>query len=295
MKDIFDFKRFGKYFVSDFRNCSANFGLSLITLPLMIYVVCYLISISFGLIENHEWSGLNLGIGSRAALFACIMFCIIVTMPVKCYGKITEKQYGSFWLTLPASRLEKFISMFLMTCIIFPIAGIATYLAVDALICTFDHTCGNNLIAGGMELIRNMGDIKELTMNLVDESVTIEDAALIQEIVSQMNSPLLYIDEIFGITLPFLLGAIFFKNGKTVKTMLVLFALSTVFSISITPIMENWASEVMTGLNDGTAVIRKLFDNGLFKNLALIDTISDTLLNLAIMTCIWFRIKTLKH
>lgn len=291
--DNFNFRRFGKYFSTDIRTCWSNYGLSLLTISILSPVFFYILITTFHLILNSSWDGPDMGL--RFFVFCIALACLVITMPVKCYGKITEKQYGTFWLTLPASRLEKFISMFLMTCIIFPIAGIATYLAVDALICAFDHTCGNNLIAGGMELIRNMGDIKELTMNLVDESVTIEDATLIQEIVSQMNSPLLYIDEIFGITLPFLLGAIFFKNGKTVKTILVLFALSTVFSISITPIMENWASEVMTGLNDGTAVIRKLFDNGLFRNLALIDTISDTVLNLAIMTGIWFRIKTLKH
>ena len=291
--DNFNFRRFGKYFSTDIRTCWSNYGLSLLTISILSPVFFYILITTFHLILNSSWDGPDMGL--RFFVFCIALACLVITMPVKCYGKITEKQYGTFWLTLPASRLEKFISMFLMTCIIFPIAGIATYLAVDALICTFDHTCGNNLIAGGMELIRNMGDIKELTMNLVDESVTIEDAALIQEIVSQMNSPLLYIDEIFGITLPFLLGAIFFKNGKTVKTILVLFALSTVFSISITPIMENWATEVMTGLNDGTAVIRKLFDNGLFRNLALIDTISDTVLNLALMTGIWFRIKTLKH
>ena len=291
--DNFNFRRFGKYFSTDIRTCWSNYGLSLLTISILSPVFFYILITTFHLILNSSWDGPDMGL--RFFVFCIALACLVITMPVKCYGKITEKQYGTFWLTLPASRLEKFISMFLMTCIIFPLAGIATYLAVDALICAFDHTCGNNLIAGGMELIRNMGDIKELTMNLVDESVTIEDAALIQEIVSQMNSPLLYIDEIFGITLPFLLGAIFFKNGKTAKTILVLFALSTVFSISITPIMENWASEVMTGLNDGTAVIRKLFDNGLFRNLALIDTISDTVLNLALMTGIWFRIKTLKH
>ena len=291
--DNFNFRRFGKYFGTDIRTCWSNYGLSLLTISILSPVFFYILITTFHLILNSSWDGPDMGL--RFFVFCIALACLVITMPVKCYGKITEKQYGTFWLTLPASRLEKFISMFLMTCIIFPIAGIATYLAVDALICTFDHTCGNNLIAGAMELTRNMGDIKELTMNLVDESVTIEDAAMIQEIVSQMNSPLLYIDEIFGITLPFLLGAIFFKNGKTVKTMLVLFALSMVFSISITPIMENWASEVMTGLNDGTAVIRKLFDNGLFRNLALVDTISDTVLNLALMTGIWFRIKTLKH
>lgn len=291
--DIFNFRRFGKYFATDIRTCRANYGLSLLTISLIVPTVLYVVLTAFNLLLTSAWEGPDLGI--RVFAFCVAMFCIIVTMPVKCYGRITEKQYGSFWLTLPASRLEKFISMFLMTCIIVPVTGIAIYLGMDALICAFDHTCGNSLVTGGLELIRKMGDLQELTMNLANEKITIEDAALAQEIVNQINSPLLYIDEIFGITLPFLLGAVFFKNGKTVKTLLALFAFSTAFSIAITPVMESWASDIMTGLNDGTAVIRTLFDNGLFKNLVLIDTISDTVFNLALMAGIWFRIKTLKH
>ena len=291
--DIFNLRRFGKYFGTDIRTCWANYGLSLLTLSILSPVFFYILSTGFNMLLKSTWDGPDMGM--RFFVFCIAVACMVITMPVKCYGKITEKQYGSFWLTLPASRLEKFISMFLMTCIIVPFTGIAIYLGIDALICAFDHTCGNNLITGAIGLIRNMGDIKELTMNLVDENITIEDSALIQDIFHQINSPLLYIDEIFGITLPFLLGAVFFKNGKTVKTILVLFAFSTAFSIAITPMMESWASEVMAGMNDGTTVIRRLFDNGLFKNLVLIDTITDTVFNLALLAGIWFRIKTLKH
>jgi hypothetical protein len=291
--DIFNLRRFGKYFGTDIRTCWANYGLSLLTLSILSPVFFYILSTGFNMLLKSTWDGPDMGM--RFFVFCIAVACMVITMPVKCYGKITEKQYGSFWLTLPASRLEKFISMFLMTCIIVPFTGIAIYLGIDALICAFDHTCGNNLITGAIGLIRNMGDIKELTMNLVDENITIEDSALIQDIFHQINSPLLYIDEIFGITLPFLLGAVFFKNGKTVKTILVLFAFSTAFSIAITPMMESWASEVMAGMNDDTTVIRRLFDNGLFKNLVLIDTITDTVFNLALLAGIWFRIKTLKH
>ena len=291
--DIFDFRRFGKYFLSDLRTCSANFGLSLVTLSLITFGITYVLTIINNLIFEEVWAGPNNGL--RMFIYAVNLMAVVILMPVKCYGKITEKQYGSFWLTLPASRLEKFISMFLLTCIIVPVTGIAIYLGVDALICAFDHTCGNNLIAGGMELIRNMGDMKELTMNFVDETITVEDAAIVQEILKQISSPLLYVDEIFGITLPFLLGAVFFKNSKTVKTILVLFAISTAFSIAITPIMEAWASEIFEGMNEDPMFILKLFNNGLFKNLVLIDTISDTIFNLAMMAGIWFRIKTLKH
>ena len=291
--DIFNFRRFGKYFATDFRTCWANYGLSLLTISLLSPLVLYVIIVTINQIMHNTWDGPDIGL--RVFAFAVAMICMVVTMPVKCYGKITEKQYGSFWLTLPASRLEKFISMILMTCIIVPVSGALLYLGLDALICAFDHTCGQNLFAGGTELLQRMGEAKDVRLNLIDESITIEDATLAQEIVRQMNNPWMYIDEIFCFTLPFLLGAVFFKNGKTVKTFIALFAISTVTGMICSPIMTNWVMEMFNNLNEDPDAILQMFNNKLFKNLVLIDTVTDTVTNLALMAGIWFRIKTLKH
>ena len=291
--DIFNFRRFGRYFTSDLSTCWSNYGLSLLTISILFPVGTYFLTNVFNLVLRSTWDGPDIGL--RSFIFIVATICLVVTMPVKCYGKITEKQYGSFFLTLPASRLEKFVSMFLMTCIIVPVLGFALHLGTDAIICALDHTCGKNLVAGAAELIRNIGDMTELTMNFVDESITIENAALVQDILGQINNPWMYIDEIFGITLPFLLGAIYFKNGKTVKTILVLFAISMASSIIMTPFLENWAAEIVKNANADTNTILQMFNNGIFKNLVLIDTVSDTVFNLALMAGIWFRIKTLKH
>lgn len=291
--DIFNFRRFGKYFGTDIRTCWANYGLSLLTLTLLTPVALYVIVNAFNLILESSWDGPDLGL--RFAVFCFAMVCLVVTMPVKCYGKLTEKQYGSFWLTLPASRLEKFISMIIITCIIAPLAGILLYIGADALICAIDHTCGRNLIQGGIHFLQNWSELGHMTLNLVDETLTIEDAALTKQLLEQINSPMLYIDEIFGITLPFLLGAIFFKNGKTVKTILALFAISSVSSAIMAPVVESWSHELLANINNDPNVILSMFNNGLFKNLVLLDTISDTVINTAMLVCIWLRIKTLKH
>ena len=290
--DIFNFRRFGRYFASDIKTCWANFGLSLLTISLIVPVILYVVLTAFNLLLTSSWNGPDMGI--RVFAFCLAMFCIVVTMPVKCYGKITEKQYGSFWLTLPASRLEKFISMFIMTCIIVPLAGIVIYLGMDAVICALDHTCGNNLFTGGVELIGKMHDAQEITFNLMDGQMTVEDAAIAQQVVSQISTPWIYMDEIFGITLPFLLGAVFFKKGKTAKTILALFAISTATSIIMTPFLTDWVMEIASA-NEAGQLMDSFFNNGLFKNLVLLDTISDAAINIAMLTGIWFRIKTLKH
>jgi hypothetical protein len=55
--------------------------------------------------------------------------------------------------------------------------------------------------------------------------------------------------------------------------------------------MTQLAADMMNGAKNGDII----FDNGIFMNLVLIDTISDAIVNIALMIGIWFRIKTLKH
>lgn len=291
--DIFNFRRFGKYFATDIKTCWSNYGLNLLTISLITPILLYVVLTAFNLIMTSTWDGPDMGFRFFAICVA--MFCIVVTMPVKCYGRITEKRYGSFWLTLPASRLEKFASMFIMTCIIVPVTGLAMYLGMDAVICAIDHTCGNSLIAGGIEFMGSLNNLNELAMNMGDETITIEGQGAVQSILEQISSPWLYVDEIFGITLPFLLGAIFFKSGKTAKTILSLIAFSTAISIIMTPFLSSWATEMISQAGEDPNMILQSLSNGIFRHLTLIDTLSDTVCNLALMAGIWFRIKTLKH
>ena len=288
MKEIFDFKRFGKYFVSDFKGCVANYGLSLITISMLLYLICYVVTVSFGLIMNQGWEGL--GLGTRATLFVIAMITLVITLPVKCYGKITEKQSGSFFLTLPVSRLEKFVSMLLMTIVVAPVIGTALYLGLDALVCLFDKTCGNNLVS-------EMQDLATIIMNIPEEAAM--EAALgeipenVAKFIKEITCPWLYVDDMIGTSLIFLLGAVFFKKGKTVKTIMACIALAIAASIIATPIMAPWTNELFDMMDNGN--FDEIFNFGIFRHAALIDTINDTLANIALLTCIWFRIKTLKH
>ena len=295
--NIFNFRRFGKYFTSDIRTCTANYGLSLLTMAVLTPIATYALISGFIYLMGGSWQGPE--VPTRTFIFFMMAVCLVVTMPVKCYGKLTEKQYGSFWLTLPASRLEKFISMIIITCIIAPIAGIGIYLGIDAIICAIDPTCGEGLMATGINYFRNASEFieeigGELTLNFGNEQIPVEDRTLSMDILRQMNNPWLYIDDFFAMSLPFLLGAIYFKKGKTVKTFLALAVIGTAASALMVPVMKEWAMKIAESY-DADMLVYNMLNNGIFRHFTLIDTISDTLVNLAILTGIWFRIKTLKH
>ena len=161
--NIFNFRRFGKYFVSDIRTCSANFGLSLLVTCLSATLIVYALSIFGKLIISHIWEGPGLTI--RLAAFLVMFVVIIINGPSKCYGRISEKKYGSFWLTLPASKLEKFLSMILLSAIIIPIAASALFLGIDAIICALDQSCGQSVA-------QNLGTIASNVINFnISESI----------------------------------------------------------------------------------------------------------------------------
>ena len=61
--------------------------------------------------------------------------------------------------------------------------------------------------------------------------------------------------------------------------------------------MAIWGRNLMETIQiaDTTGEITELFNSWTFRNIALVDTINDTIVNLALMTGIYFRIKTIKH
>ena len=288
--DIFNFRRFGRYFISDFKTCTANYGLSLITISLLSLIALYVFTVGINLIFDGAWEGPY--IGFRLFTFLIVMFCIVVTMPVKCYGKITEKQYGSTWLMIPASKLEKFLSMLIFTIIIAPVTGAALFLGLDALICVIDPTCGQSLtgfFTSGWTIVKD----------LLEAGVTSDGIVLPAQGVAFMNklmNPWILFDEIPSMILPFVLGAIYFKSGKTVKTILAIAAFGMVSGIVLTPLVAEWGKSIeLAAAGNPDLILDSLNNMSIFKHLQMMDIISDTVINIAIILGIWFRIKTLKH
>lgn len=292
-KDIFKCNRFGKYFVSDLRTCAANYGLSLLTLAVLTPLALECITGVFNMILGLTWEGA--GIGMRAGIFGVAMFCMIVTMPSKCYGRLTDKQYGSFWLMLPASRVEKFISMMLICCIVAPFISICMYLGIDAVLCAIDHTCGENIIAGALNM---MDEFTTFKMNLGGSDIEISEEYIMMyenasKFIDQVTNPWLYVDELLCASLPFVLGAICFKKGKIVKTFLALAALSTAVSMLATPIMMGYMGDLMTASED--EVMKMMFESGFYNSLIWMDIVGDFILYGGMTVAVWFRLKTLKH
>jgi hypothetical protein len=252
-------------------------------------LIIYAGTVIMGLIFKGEWGGPELGF--RFTVFAFSALALMVTMPVKCYGRITEKRFGSEWLMVPASGFEKFLSMIVMTVVVMPLAVTGVYLCVDAILCNLDPTCGNGIISSSKHLLDSFIEIS------VASSSDLEQYPELAKFIRQVSCPWLYVDDIIGLFLIFVAGAVIFKRSKTVKTILAYIGISIVVGSIMAPLansaFQEFASQSFA--IDTPEAMARLFSLGIFKHAALIDTINDTLVNIVLLAIIYFRIKTLKH
>ncbi len=279
MKNQFDFKRFGRYFLADFNNCIANYGLSLLIVSLMgliVVVFCLLFSMVLPNQSEHLMPGQSL----RVTMFCISLVVLMLSMPSKCYGGLTDKRMGTAFLMLPVSRLEKFLSMLLNMLVVLPAAFLIISLGVDSLICLFVPESGTALISAP-EVIRSSLDMAELPENFH---------------ISRALTPWLMLDDIWTSILIFLLGAIWFKNGKISKTLGTVILVSLVLSLIATPILVHYFNgtdlEAMMKAADTSKIdwILRILEHPV-----LWETLADTLVNLLLCAGIFWRMKTLKH
>ena len=103
------------------------------------------------------------------------------------------------------------------------------------------------------------------------------------------------LDSTCGDSLTFLLGAIVFQKSKSVKTFIAIIVITTALGMIVTPVINGVFSNLVTTVNESPEALNDMFSLGIFRHVALYDTINDTIVNLILLTGIYFRIKTLKH
>lgn len=275
MNNNFNLGRFGKYFVYDLKRQWKNIGmLTLIfaLFPIIFYMIYMFFAALFdgGLVSMFT-GGVIIGpqLWARFAVFACMISIFVMLYPSRAYGEITDKAKGSEWLMLPASRVEKFTSMTLITLIVIPLIFMIVYLFSDVLVCLFDKTCGDSLVSFRVNDVLNTNDI-----------------------IFPANGFWIMAANVIVSASIFLLGGLMFKKWKVVGTVLVLFAISMVWSLGLSVLLTNMDFEEfgnwIAGWTQRHADNLDLWLNGLM-NLYI------WLVVVICMVASWFRIKRIQH
>lgn len=271
MNKIFSFKRFGRYFTFDLKNAVNTFGLSLLImccLPIILLILRNVFSLVFsGTIAFPS-------LAERMSLFSIALMIMMIASPVKIYGGLTEKKYGSSWLLIPASRVEKFISMLLICLIVVPVAYLIVYLGVDGILSLLIKDYSPSII--GSDALRSFMSFstpEELPFEMV-------------------GGPSLYFFGSMAATiLIFLLGGLCFKKGKVAKTILALFIIMMVVGlIAFVGVVKS--PEHLEALVERADVMDP---EKIASSLSAWSWIINILLFGGLGTAIYFRLKTLKH
>lgn len=257
---MFNPKRFGNYLLYDMRNAWNNCSLSAIICgitPLIFFLIMELFSIVFkgGPVDNA-------GAVQTSAFVVSIMVAVMV-LPVKIYGSVTDKRQGSNFLMLPASTLEKTLSIAIVTCVLIPALVWGIFFLSDWLLSvSFPIRYGHSL------------------------------PATIREVWNYNVSTVLSINY-FGIEylawccciLLFTLGAVFFRRAKSGKTILCWFGANIVVVLLLELIFKDPS---MISINiEGPEELVEFFNT----------TYSTTgfAFIAVFLACIFLRIKYMKH
>lgn len=287
--DVLNMNRFGRYLVTDIKNAIARYGISFLIMA-TVSLTSYLLVGFFSTIVGAGWYSLE--VAPRTVIMGITLIVLTITAPAKIFGFITDKKEGSSFLMIPASSLEKTLSMIIVCCVIVPFAFFAVYMSLDQILCLIDRSCGDSI----MVTINN----GQTLLTEAFRKINMESENVIPDY-SSFSSVWLYFDDLAQGFLIFLLGALLFKSSKPAKTIGCLILLSIALSMITTPIITHGAMEKFKeAAANSNMTPEELFNmfpliSWSMKHAVLLDCISDTIVNLGLAIAIYFRTRKIKH
>ena len=144
MSEVFNWKRFSKWYLHDLKNIWKNYKINLLLtglMPFSLFLVFGFVTVCF----TGEWHLPDTA--WRIMMFVVAGAIFIMSFPAMSYGNITDKKAGAQWILLPASREEKFISMMLNTLLLTPVVFLSMYACADAVLSFLGLAEGKTLYA----------------------------------------------------------------------------------------------------------------------------------------------------
>jgi hypothetical protein len=212
MNNTFDLNRLGKVIRRDGMNYIPNMGLTmaiLLSIPVMWW-----------LLKAATPGGNASTPYMRLVLMNILKIIAIIVVPARLYKDCNDSRKGIGYAMLPASTLEKFISMFFYCMIVTPIIYIAGSLVIDSLLTIIP--C-NNPFSGFVTSVY----FSDISTNLHPDY---------NELIGTHSYAMYYLYKIVTIILIgsiFMLGNMVFKKRKTQKMIGILMLLAIVFMFGV--------------------------------------------------------------
>lgn len=284
MENTFNFERFGKVFSLDVKRYVSQFGLTFLILCAMP-IVLWLLTLIFGFTMPRI---------ARFEVAYIAVFLSVILVPAKAFGHINLQREGVGFAMLPASNLEKFLSIVIL-CILTPILVMACSYGIDSLLVLLPFGGFDDFISGGF--IKTMEDFVNGLMAGADALDEAEASAKMSAMemfdgLASSEELYLFISMFFTVGL-FLFGNSLFKTHKTAKT----FAVMLGVSYAVSMIMQ------IVLLSDGTVMELQMhpeefgFDQAsdLVRTTFLFSKIAYSLIAVGLFVGTFFKVKNQKY
>lgn len=163
MSEIFNFNRYCKTVKSDLN----NYGKKAIS-PLIILTAI----MPFNLMLRSILGGHEVSIETRIYVIGVLTFILLYIVPFIMYKNANHRKRGVDYIMLPASGLEKFLSMLFICSILTPIIFIGSYLIVDTIMTLIPNRFYNGKFLFTPELM-TWDNIKVLLTIIMFQSTTL--------------------------------------------------------------------------------------------------------------------------
>ncbi len=223
MNNTFNIQRFGKILKHDGLNFFPNFILSLAILwaiPVVIYLFTALMPTD-GTKQIYDAM-------SRVNVIDALLKIAIIIAPAILYKTCNDSRKGIGYAMLPASTLEKFISMVIYCVIVTPIIYVAGSLAIDTILALFNGPYKDFAASLYFDKFSQI----EYSFEQHGTKVMLDDALPI--FINNLSPAFMRVLSILGILMLssiFMFGNMIFKKRKTGKMIGILIFLSILFMI----------------------------------------------------------------
>ena len=280
MNETFSAGRFFRYFLFDNKQLWSRHTRAIVTFG-GLGIILYIVTVLLGLLFSQTWHGPSIWARVITLAFASL---VLVFYQTKTYGYLTDPKAGAAWLMIPASRLEKFVSMMIITLIEIPVVFLATYLCVDGIIALIDPTVEGAILTNIGSLFSDFN--KFVSENSNEISLGITAGGLTFQFWLNVCTNLLF----------FLLCGICFKKhkiGTGIGILVGLGLLFTMFSglLVSSGVFMDWAKSTAEGLADAPIERPQRLLNWTLNS----EFFLNGLAVLGLGTGIFYRIKSLKH
>lgn len=226
MNNTLDINRLGKVVKHDAMSFFQNLGLALIILwaiPLVIWLFSSLTP-SPGHIDSY----------TRISIISTLGTVLLIMAPARLYKYCNDSRQGIGYAMMPASSLEKFISMVFYCVIVAPIIYLAGALAIDSILAVLGGPYEGFAIADYFNDLSQFRNMVRQKMMMGDE-----DYVLLASCLSPTVIILSKILNTLAMSSIFMFGNMVFKKRKTGKMIGILILLFIIFMIIMVNFVAN--------------------------------------------------------